>query len=62
MVGKASGRGVAGAKVLETCRKYGISDATCSKRRSGYGGIESTVGVLRLRIEILRLAASTTII
>lgn len=30
----------AGAKVLETCRKYGISDATYYNWKSKYGGMQ----------------------
>lgn len=30
----------AGAKVAETCRKYGISDATYYSWKSKYGGLE----------------------
>lgn len=39
---------VAGAKVLETCRKYSISDATYYNWRSKYGGM-SVSDVKRLK-------------
>ena len=31
-----------GAKVSETCRKYGISDATYYKWKSAYGGMDAS--------------------
>lgn len=31
-----------GAKVNETCRKYGISDATNNKWKSAYGGMDAS--------------------
>lgn len=31
-----------GAKVTETCRKYGISDATYYKWKSAYGGMDAS--------------------
>ncbi len=31
-----------GAKVNETCRKYGISDATYYKWKSAYGGMDAS--------------------
>ena len=31
-----------GAKVSETCRKYGISDATNDKWKSAYGGMDTS--------------------
>jgi putative transposase len=39
---------VAGAKVLETCRKYGISDASYYNLRSKYRGM-CVSGVKRLK-------------
>lgn len=31
-----------GAKVIETCRKYGISEATYYKLKSAYGGMDAS--------------------